>query len=374
MRGTRRAWIAATVLALSVAAAPEAAGAAITSFGADLTAEANDPAVCGEGFYPTFVASQSCTWASGAPGASFYAPASGTVTAVRVRVGAVSGPMQVVVMRSIYQNRAGDPEHPYFSCCFVESYGPVFQPSPGTVTTVASSLAMTEQPTPPPSDVATKAIGDFLAISVLAPGVPLPAFIDEQSSDAGFYPSPTPAGLTAPSLSPLIASATPTGAEMLLDADLQTPPGPVPQPVGSPSGAGGGGGGGGSTAAPPRNAPARVRRAAPAIALVAAAITVPGATVAVPLQCLAAACTGTLALESMRPARLARTRRSAARQQIFGTARFALRAGASATVTVRLRPAARRMLRRRGRLGAWATVTFSGGVAAPSSEPITLRR
>jgi len=368
--GTRRAWIVATTAALAVLATAAPAGAAITSFGADLGAEANDPAVCGEGFYPTLIPSPSCTWASGSPGASFYAPASGTVTAVRVRVGSVSGPMQVVVMRSIYQNRAGDPEHPYFTCCFVESYGPIFQPGAGTVTTVASSLAVTEQPTPPSSDVTTKAIGDFLAISVLAPGVPLPAFIDEQSSDAGFYPSPTPSSLTAPSALQLSPSATPSGAEMLLDADLQTPAGAVAQPIPAPAS----GGGGRAPATIPHNPAALARRAAPAVALTVRAITVRGASVAVPLQCLAAACTGTIALESMRPARLARARQRHARQQIFGTARFALRAGASAKVTVRLRPFARRMLRRRGHVLAWATVTFSGGLAAPSSEPITLSR
>ena len=372
MTATLRAWIVAATVAMAFLVASAAAGAARTSFGADLTAEANDPAICGEGFFPTLIPSPSCTWASGAPGPSFYAPASGTVTAVRVRVGALSGPMQVVVMRSIYQNRAGDPEHPYFTCCFVEAYGPTFDPTPGAVTSVASAMSMIEQPTPPPSDVTTKAIGDFLAISVLAPGVPIPAFVDEQSSDAGFYPSPTPATLQAPAASLLGISATPTGAEMLLNADLQLQPGPVPQPTAPPAATGGPGVS--APAATPHNKAALARRAAPAIALGARLLSAAGPTVAIPLECLAAPCTGTIALESMRPARLARSRRRGARQQIFATARFAVRAGASIKVTLRLRPLARRTLRRRGRLQAWATVTFAGGAAAPSSEPITLIR
>lgn len=50
---------------------------------------------------------------SGAAGPTFYAPASGTVTAVRVKGGSAGGPVQVLVMRSLYRNKAGDPGHPY---------------------------------------------------------------------------------------------------------------------------------------------------------------------------------------------------------------------------------------------------------------------
>jgi len=162
-----RAWTAAVGAALAVAAgAPASAGAA--TFGTDLSNSPNNTATCGQGYLGSYVGSPSCMYFSGAPGPTPYAPASGTVTAVRVRVGPVTGPMQIVVLRSLYQNKAGDPGHPYFACCFVERYGPIFEPQANTVTTVQTNLPMTEEPTPGPNDFTTNAAGDFLALSVLA--------------------------------------------------------------------------------------------------------------------------------------------------------------------------------------------------------------
>jgi hypothetical protein len=364
---TWRAPIAALAAALALGGAPASAGAARTSFGADLGVEANDPAICGEGFYPSLIPSPSCTWFSGAPGASFYAPASGTVTAVRVRAGAVGGKMQVVVMRSLYENRAGDPEHPNFTCCFIEAYGPVFEARANAVTTVAGALAMTEQLTPPPTDVTTKAVGDFLAISVLAANVPIPAFIDERSQDGGFYPAPTPQTAPAPSPAPLGASASPEGAEMLINADFETlPAAPPAGQVAPPAG--------GASPGPVLNRFALARRPSAALALTKLAIAVRAGIATVPLQCLALDCSGTLSLQSARAAVVARVRHRTLRSLSYGRAHFSLKAGTTGRVRVRLSRAARGLLKRHARLGVWANIRFSSGGAAPSSVRITLRR
>ena len=59
------------------------------------------------------------------------------MSAVRVKTGnAPQGPMQVVVLRSFYQNNLQDPGHPNFFCCFLQEYGPTFTPAPNAVTTV----------------------------------------------------------------------------------------------------------------------------------------------------------------------------------------------------------------------------------------------
>ncbi|MBA3807050.1 MAG: hypothetical protein H0X28_01450 [Solirubrobacterales bacterium] len=371
MRSTLKAGKALVAAVLALGATATSAGAAQTSFGADLRAHADDPAVCGEGFFPTFLASPSCTWLSGGPGVSFYAPASGTVTAVRVRAGALGGQMQVLVMRSLYENKAGDPEHPYFTCCFVEAYGPVFEAKAGAVTTVTSSLAMTEQPTPPLSDVTTKAAGDLLAISILSPNVPIPALIDEKSRDAGFYPAPTPSTQAAPGPAPLSASASPEGAEMLMNADFETR-----LEAGVPSGAGGSApsGGGGAPAGEALNPIALARRPSAAVAFTKVSILVRRGVAAIALQCLALDCAGSLSLQSVRTGGAARTAKKRPQPVSYGTARFSLKAGAVGNVRVKLNAAARRTLKRRHRLVVRASVRFTSGGVAPISVPITLKK
>lgn len=364
VRSTLKAGKALLAAVLALGATAASAGAAKTSFGADLRAHANDPAVCGEGFFPTFLASPSCTWLSGAPGVSFYAPASGTVTAVRVRAGALGGQMQVIVMRSLYENRAGDPEHPYFTCCFVEAYGPVFEAKAGAVTTVTSSLPMTEQPTPPLSDVTTKAAGDLLAISVLSPNVPIPALIDEKSRDAGFYPAPASSTQAVPGLAPLSASANPEGAEMLMNADFETRP-----EAGTPVGVGGG-----APAGEALNPIALARGPSAAVAFTKVSIRVRRGVAAIPLECLALDCAGSLSLQSVRAAGAARTGKKRLQPASYGTARFSLKAGTTGIVRVKLNAAARRTLKRRHRLVGRASVRFTSGGAAPISVPITLKK
>jgi hypothetical protein len=206
-----------------------APAARAVTFGADLGADANNTGTC------SLMGASSCLFYSGAPGPSFYAPASGTVTTVRVKAGNGTGPMQIVVMRSLYQNKAGDPGHPYFACCFVEQYGPTFTPAAGSVTPVATSLTMVEDPTPPPDDVTTNARGDFLALAVLDPNVPIPANGDGASIFSGIAPAPDPQTVPAPSPNPIFPAVNGYGYHLLMSADLAT---------GAAGGAGGGVGGG----------------------------------------------------------------------------------------------------------------------------------
>lgn len=119
----------------------------------------------------------------------------------------------------------------------------------------------------------------------------------------------------------------------------------------------------GSQPAPPASAaPAR------GTAAVARLASVRGAMAALRLRCVGAGlCTGTLELEARLPARAARTsrgrRRKAAPLVRIGGARFALSAGGSATLRLRLRRSAARLLDRRGRLAA----AVSGTGVTPSA-------
>ncbi|HEX7610410.1 MAG TPA: hypothetical protein VF380_07045 [Solirubrobacteraceae bacterium] len=360
--GTRIA-VALAIIAAGVLA-PRGAGA--VTFGGDLNQPANNQYTCGQGAPPLFtfgIGSQSCLWFSGSATASFYAPLSGTVTAVRIKVGPVPGPMQVVVMRSLYQNNAGDPGHPYFACCFVERYGPVFEPQANAVTTVPVNLPMTEEPTPPPQDVTTNAAGDFLALTVLSPSVPVPMFLGPGSISSGTYPAPTAASFPAPSATPLLGFTEVEGAQVLMSADLEVGNGgggPAPAP-----------GGGGGAPRPPVLAPA-----IPALGL-PATIPLRGNTATFPLRCLVAACNGTLTLQNAQLAGLARASRAAARKRrvvSYGSASFKLAAGTTGKVKVTLNASGRKLLKGHRSVKVWANVRFSSGAGAPKSTRVTLKR
>ncbi|HWF32597.1 MAG TPA: hypothetical protein VG188_08585 [Solirubrobacteraceae bacterium] len=364
LTGGRRLAVATSAIAL-LASVP--AGASATTFGADLNNAPNNPTTCGEGISPYLTApmgSPSCMYFSGAPGPSSYAPASGTLTAVHVRVGATTGPMQVVILRSLYQNKAGDPGHPYFACCFVERYGPIFTPQANTVTTVATNLPVTEEPIPAADDFSTNAAGDFLALSVLAPNVPIPAFGDGRSGFAGYYPAPNEATAPAPGPTPLTAATENFGAQVLISADLEgasagtttPPPAPVVAPATGPA------------AAP----------TLPSIALPRLTIPVKNGTATVPIQCLLVSCAGVLNLQSAQLGGVA----SAARKKqatkpklvSYGTASFSLKANTTGKVKVKLDLAGRKLLKAHGKVKAWANVRFTAGGGKPKSTRVTLKR
>ncbi len=368
LTGGQRFAVLAGVLAL-IACFPMPASAA--TFGADLNNPPNNPTTCGEGIFPYFSApmgSPSCMYYSGAPGPSSYAPASGTITAVHVRVGAVTGPMQPVIMRSLYQNKAGDPGHPYFACCFVERYGPIFTPQANTVTTVATSLPVTEEPTPGPDDFSTSAAGDFLALSVLAPNVPIPAFGDNQSGYAGYYPAPSEGSPPAPSPNPLTAATEGFGAQVLISADLDT------------GGGGGGGGGGGAPtpgAAPTPN-PAPMPAPLPSIAFPKLTIPVKNGTATLPIQCLVVNCSGVLSLQNAQPggtASLASKKKAKKPKLVsYGTGTFSLKAGATGKVKVKLNAVGRKLVKAHKQVKVWANVRFTTGGGRSKSTRVTLKR
>ncbi len=102
-------------------------------------------------------------------------PRSGTVTDVRVAVGTTTGPMRVVVMRSLYRNTA-TPGKPEDACCFPVAQSQVFTPRPNTITAVRVNLPVREDATPPPEDLTTIADFDTLGLAVLEPQVPVPMY------------------------------------------------------------------------------------------------------------------------------------------------------------------------------------------------------
>ena len=342
-------------LACALCLAPAAADAATTSFGADLSLPADNTGTC------SGLGQTSCTFYSGAPGPSSYTPASGTITAVRVKTGSgTQGPMQILIMRSLLQNRLGDPGHPYYACCYVEAYGPTFTPQPNTITTVPTSLPVVADPPPPPTDFITNARGDFLALSVLAPDVAFPAHYDGSSLFSGFAPAPTSETVPAPSSNPLFPVSNGFGYQILMNADLDP---------GSTGGGGGGGGGGGTTTPPPAENPPPATNTPAATApplQIATGGQLIGTAASIPLTCvLTTACEGTLTLTA--PPAGAR----AAATKTYGKAKYKIAAGAKKSIKVKLNKAAKRKLKKRGTLTVLATTELGGQTV---SSTVKLRR
>lgn len=373
------------VLAVAVVA-PASAGA--VTFGADLNQPANNPITCADGwpnqaaiglppelgiplFYGPF-GSQSCLWLS----SGFYPPAGGTVTAVRVKA-AVTGRMRIVVVRSLYENTL-TPGKPLYACCIIQQYGPEFTAQGGAVTTVPTALAMQEDATPPPQDTTTIAAGDQLALEVLSPNVPVPAFATQNGGpdygvvDLVWFPGPAQNGTPAPSPNVVTPPADFSGFQVLMSADLDTGGGGGGAGTAPGTAAPGGGGGGGAPPAP---------AALPTIGLPTKSIPVKGNTATVPVQCLVVDCTGLLTLQSAQQAGLARvashsksTKHKKPTTVTYGSARFSVPAGMTAKIKVRLGAAGRKLLKRRHSIKVWANVTFSAGGGKPYSVAVTLRR
>jgi hypothetical protein len=364
VKGGQRIAMVVGVVALLVCV-PASAGAA--SFGADLSQPANSTATCGDQLqaFPTNPIAGSCMWFSVGGNESFYGlAASGTVTAVRVEVGPVTGPMQVVVVRGYYENTT-TPGKPFLACCIMQQYGPTFTPQANGVTTVPTSLAMREDPTPAPDDTSTIAVNDQLALAVLSPEVPVPASLTgggpTLKADFGWYPAPSQAGVPAPSPNVDQYNWDFSGYQILMNADFETGGGAAPA-------AGGG----------PAAVPGPTATLLPTINLPKLTIPVKGNTATVPIQCLVVDCTGTLNLQSAPQAGAARasSTKKPKKPKIvsYGTAKFSLKAGTTGKVKVKLNTAGRKLVKAQRKAKVWANVLFSSGGGKPKSARVTLKR
>lgn len=113
--------------------------------------------------YPT--GQSTCTYVATSAGGAEIPQAQfpgGVLTAVRVRVGPVTGPMQATILRAT-RSAAG------FQCCYHAGESAAFTPTPNSVTTVPVRLPMRNDLNPSFGETV-----DYLGITVLAPGVPIP--------------------------------------------------------------------------------------------------------------------------------------------------------------------------------------------------------
>jgi hypothetical protein len=352
-----RALGASAVMALSGSLLAASATPAIP-FGADLNLPANVAFDCtalpvpnafGNGFVILPSGQPTCTWMSVGTVAnpqqgSFLVPVAGTVTRLALRVGPLTGPMQVIVMRAFRDANSTAPP----VCCTEVGRTPVFTPTPNAVTTIDTALAVRKDVVPDP--VNNTLTFDSLALSVLAPNVPVPAF-DTGRHDPGDFGIPT-AVAYHPAVGPgqeAFRNSGVGGFQVLMAADV-TP---------SATGAGPAPAGGGA-------APAAIR-------LVQQAVSVRNGIAPVLIRCNLATgrCTGTLRLQSRQAARAAGGVRATA-TITYGTGKISVAAGHQARVKVRLSKRGRRLVRAHKRTKVWLSATV-GGKRLPATR-LTLRR
>jgi hypothetical protein len=182
MKALRLTLFAATAFAV-LSAAP-AQSSAVT-FGANLSRLPDNPYTCG------YYGFSSCSWESinFSTGESGFPPVGrGVITKVRVRVGSVSGPMQIVVQEALRKDNPGDPGHPTYACCKAIAASQVFTPPPNSPAfPVNVNLPVRQDAAPDPNT--GYYVDDHLALSVLAPNVPIPASSDPSASLSGWFPA-----------------------------------------------------------------------------------------------------------------------------------------------------------------------------------------
>ncbi len=350
---------------------PASAGAATIQFGTNLdvvTANDHPSTTCAGGtwWYITgnilpSTSTGSCQFtASGFAGGTTFglaAPANGTATAARIKVGATTGPMRINVVRTLFQ-QTGNAASPLPSTPFLQAYGPTFTPAANAITTVPLNLPMQAQPTPAVSDTTTVAGTDWLALEILSPSVPVPLVPSAGAVFFAAFPGPTASNVPAPSATPL-PNYGQIGYVLAMNADLTTSsaPAPTPTPSVNPSPAPGG-------AQPPA--------AGAKVGLARQVAAVAGGRAALELLCEVQDCTGLVTLNRTTGGGK-KAAAPAASTTSLGKARFSGKAGQKVKVRVKLNSRGKALLKRSRKAKVQATVALDGG-AQPTTLSVTLRR
>jgi hypothetical protein len=162
-----------------------AAGA--VTFGADLDRPADNTYTCSDFLIqggPT-----TCSARSSNPytGESPIPPVgTGVVTSVRVKVGPITGPMQLVVEEALRQDNPNNPGNPAYICCKAVDASAVFTPQANSISEVDVNLPVRQDLNPSGAGIY---VDQHLVLSVLSPNVPIPASYDQQAGLGLWFPA-----------------------------------------------------------------------------------------------------------------------------------------------------------------------------------------
>jgi hypothetical protein len=309
----------------------------------------------------------SCTWTSTDPTnptGGQLPPGDGTISQVSVKVGAVTGPMQVVIMRAEFQEVDTPYIHYQISCCTDVGESAPFTPAANAITSEPVNLPVQVGD----SDGAPgQYIADFVGLSVLEDGVPVPAADETTLSPENNQPG---VDIEEPAMQE-------TGQPQLADDGLgylvamdgvwvpnstaPTPPTPMP-PAPVPPGVNGAG----TLLTPLFSFPSASTLA-----------HVSGNNALVQLACGAggAACKGTLRIQSAKARGGAGAHIAGAGKVVtYASGSFALTAGEHQAGKAKLSRMGRSLASRHKRLKVWINVTLNGASTTTiMSRQVTLR-
>jgi hypothetical protein len=355
-----------------VFAAPAAAQRG--TIGADLNRPANAQITCTNNPSPAFLGvlavpppfNQSCTWMNNGSisnqAESFVLPSvNGTITNVRVRVGAATAPMQVAVLQAYRGAVTG--------CCTGVRMSQVFTPAPNSVTQVAVNLpfgtnVVGQDPAVPPSaNPDLTAVFSVLGLSVLASNVPLPLHdtgvhsVDNLGGQVTYacYPAVTQPDQQCVTGTNGIGSS---GFVALMQADWVATGAPPPVTLPGP-------------AQPPAVAQAIQGAQPPRFTLARRVVPVRRGVAVFSLDCGGGLpCTGRVQLVPLAGRAAATLQRRPRRT--YGSTAVNVAPGTKKAVRVRLNAAGRKLLRKRRRVR--LRLQYVSGAATTNLGTVTLRR
>lgn len=359
MVSRRAIWPA--LVALAALLVPASANAQAVSFGSDLNRPANNNfATCfngydeGSPFYHFVPAQGTCTWIGvgtiGNSAESHVVPATGVITNVRIKVGATTGPMQFTLLRYFRRDNPADPGHPDLRGPFFQGETAAFTPAANATSAIPVNLSVRSDFDPNLGAF----VFDALALSILAPNVPIPAHDTGDRSGnqlaAAWFPRVGPADQA----NGRVDGHSPAGVVPLYNAVMAC--GGAAAVRAAQCAVGGGGAGGNSILAPSLGlgrSTAAIRRGIARLRLACQlSITCQGAIRVVP-----------------------RASGAAKKKPTYAKGRFRIKAGTTKTVKTRLTKAGRRLMRKRKRAKVRLVATMGKGSAKPVFKSnLTLKR
>jgi hypothetical protein len=263
----------------------------------------------------------SCTWGnplfniSDASAGGLDVPGTGTVYKVKLRVGASTGPMQLVVLRTLFDSQ----DLTKNQCCVLVARSSVFTPVRNGITTSLVTLPVKEEASP---DVPTDYL-DQIGLSILEDGVTIPV-INETSLPVQDRPADEFVG---PAMSQLGQSTNgPAGDPDGYILDMQ------------------------ATWYPPGQSPA-------AVTLPAQPVTVSAGSAHVGIDCALAPCAGTVHLQSGPGA--SADQASAAKLTTYATGNFNLAAGKKGSFPAKLTSAGKALASKHKSIKVYVVATLT---------------
>jgi len=307
---------------------------------------------------PTNPVAPSCTWTSSDPlnplGGQFPPSGLGTITQVMIKVGAITGPMQVVIMRAEFQPVAQPEFHYAISCCVDVGQTAPFTPAANAITTEPVNLPVEVDSAPNPDNGLYTV--DLVGLSVLEDGVPVPA-VDERGLPIDSQPALDVEQPAMQDNGVVELAADGDGFLVAMDSvwvPQSSAPTPTPTPTPTPH---------------PALLPALSFPTKGTLAKVS------GGNALVDLDCAAggAACSGTVNVQSAKAALGAADAARKAKITTYATGTFALAAGKTKAVKAGLSNAGRAAARQHRKLTVWLNVTFGGSSRKVVSHRVTIR-